>query len=116
MQRTLIDAHGQSTPFKPRFDASGLLPAIIVDAADGAVLMLGYMDEEALDATLRTGRVHFHSRSRAKLWCKGETSGNFLEVVDLRVDCDADALLVTCKPAGPTCHTGARSCFYRTLT
>lgn len=93
------------------FDARGLVPAIVQDEGDGAVLMLGWMDREALDATLDTRQVHFHSRSRNVLWRKGETSGNTLALVGVSVDCDRDALLVRAHPAGPTCHTGARSCF-----
>jgi phosphoribosyl-AMP cyclohydrolase / phosphoribosyl-ATP pyrophosphohydrolase len=94
-----------------RFGPDGLAPAIVQDAADGAVLMLAWMDAEALDATATTGEVHFHSRSRDRLWRKGETSGNVLRLVALAADCDADALLVTVDPAGPTCHRGTRSCF-----
>jgi phosphoribosyl-ATP pyrophosphohydrolase/phosphoribosyl-AMP cyclohydrolase len=94
-----------------RFDDQGLVPAIVQDAATGAVLMLAYMDREALDATLRTREVHFHSRSRDKLWKKGETSGNVLHLVELAPDCDADALLVKVHPAGPACHTGQATCF-----
>jgi phosphoribosyl-ATP pyrophosphohydrolase/phosphoribosyl-AMP cyclohydrolase len=94
-----------------RFDARGIVPAIVQDRADGRVLMLGWMDAEALDATLETGDVHFHSRSRDLLWRKGETSGNVLRLVEITTDCDADALLVTADPAGPTCHRGTRSCF-----
>lgn len=77
--------------------------------------MVGFMDAEALQATQDSGLVHFHSRSRQTLWQKGETSGNVLRVVEILVDCDQDALLVRAEPAGPTCHTGARSCFYRRL-
>ena len=95
----------------PRYDADGLVPAIVQDAADGRVLMLAWMDEEALNATVETGEVHFHSRSRNQLWKKGETSGNVLRLVSLAEDCDQDALLVTVDPAGPTCHRGTRSCF-----
>ena len=94
-----------------RFDEGGLVPAIVQDAATGAVLMLAYMDREALDATLRTREVHFHSRSRGKLWHKGETSGNVMHLVELTPDCDADALLVKVHPAGPACHTGEATCF-----
>jgi len=93
------------------FDEKGLVPAIVQDAQRGTVLMLAYMNAEALDATLRTREVHFHSRSRGKLWKKGETSGNVLHLVDLGVDCDGDALLVKAHPAGPTCHTGEATCF-----
>ncbi|HET9085765.1 MAG TPA: bifunctional phosphoribosyl-AMP cyclohydrolase/phosphoribosyl-ATP diphosphatase HisIE [Candidatus Limnocylindrales bacterium] len=94
-----------------RFDGDGLVPAVIQDVADGRVLMVGYMDAEALDATVATGEVHFHSRSRGRLWRKGETSGNVLRLVDIATDCDADALLVTVDPAGATCHRETRSCF-----
>jgi phosphoribosyl-ATP pyrophosphohydrolase/phosphoribosyl-AMP cyclohydrolase len=94
-----------------RFDDAGLVPAIVQDVVDGRVLMLAWMDAEALDATLATGDVHFHSRSRDALWRKGETSGNVLRLVDLAVDCDSDSLLVTVEPTGPTCHRGTRSCF-----
>jgi phosphoribosyl-ATP pyrophosphohydrolase/phosphoribosyl-AMP cyclohydrolase len=94
-----------------QYDGAGLVPAIVQDAGTGAVLMLAYMDREALAATLATREVHFHSRSRGKLWRKGETSGNVLHLVDLAVDCDGDALLVKAHPAGPTCHTGDATCF-----
>lgn len=93
------------------FGDQELVPAIVQDATDGRVLMLAWMDAEALAATLRTGDVHFHSRSRDALWRKGETSGNTLRLVELAIDCDRDALLVTVEPAGPTCHRGTRSCF-----
>ena len=93
------------------FDERGLVPAIVQDAGTGAVLMLAYMDREALEATVRTREVHFHSRSRGRLWKKGETSGNILHLVDLRLDCDGDALLVEVHPAGPSCHTGSATCF-----
>jgi phosphoribosyl-AMP cyclohydrolase / phosphoribosyl-ATP pyrophosphohydrolase len=93
------------------FGADGLVPAVVQDAADGRVLMVAYMDAEALAATLSTGEVHFHSRSRGQLWRKGETSGNVLRLVGLALDCDGDALLVTADPLGPTCHRGTRSCF-----
>ena len=91
--------------------ADGLVPAIAQDAADGRVLMLAWIDAEALAATLASGEVHFHSRSRGRLWRKGETSGNVLRLLDIELDCDADALLLQVEPAGPTCHRGARSCF-----
>lgn len=77
--------------------------------------MVAFMDEEALKKTRETGLAHFHSRSRGRLWLKGETSGHYLRVNEIRVDCDQDALVVLVKPEGPACHTGARSCFYRTL-
>ena len=93
------------------FGPDGLVPAVVQDAADGRVLMVAYMDAEALAATVATGEVHFHSRSRGRLWRKGETSGNVLRLVGLATDCDSDALLVTVDPVGPTCHRGTRSCF-----
>ena len=94
-----------------RFGPDGLVPAIVQDAADGRVLMLAWMDAEALTATVETGDVHFHSRSRDRLWRKGETSGNVLRLIDLAVDCDGDSLLLTADPVGPTCHRDTRSCF-----
>lgn len=94
-----------------RYDANGLVPAVVQDATDGRVLMLAYLDAEALEAMLATGEVHFHSRSRGRLWRKGETSGHVLRLVDLAVDCDGDALLLMADPVGPTCHRGTRSCF-----
>ena len=94
-----------------RFGADGLAPAVVQDAADGRVLMLAWMDDEALRATIETGEVHFHSRSRDRLWRKGETSGHVLRLVSIALDCDADALLVTADPVGPTCHRETRSCF-----
>lgn len=97
----------------PLFDANGLIPAIIQHARSGEVLMLGYMNEEALQQTQECGLVTFWSRSRKKLWCKGETSGNRLRLVDIRQDCDGDALLVLVEPEGPTCHTGEPTCFHR---
>ena len=90
---------------------NGLLPAVIQHARSGKVLMLGYMNAEALERTLTQRRVTFYSRSRRRLWTKGETSGNFLTVVDVVADCDSDALLVQAEPAGPTCHKGTESCF-----
>ena len=91
--------------------SDGLIPAIVQDARSGSVLMLGYMNQEALRATLTTKRVTFFSRSKERLWTKGETSGHFLDVVSVQADCDNDALLVRAYPQGPTCHTGADSCF-----
>ena len=89
----------------------GLLPAVVQDATDGSVLMLGYMDREALAATLASKRVTFWSRSKQRLWTKGETSGNHLELRAIRMDCDADTLLVLADPQGPACHRGTRTCF-----
>ncbi len=98
-------------PGAVRFGADGLVAGVVQDAADGRVLMVGYLDAEALAATLATGDVHFHSRSRDRLWRKGETSGNVLHLRGVAVDCDGDALLLQVDPAGPTCHRGTRSCF-----
>lgn len=97
------------------FDRDGLAPCVAQDSNTGEVLMLAYMNREALDRTIETGEVHFWSRSRQALWHKGETSGNVLRLRSLRFDCDADALLALVEPAGPACHTGERSCFFRTL-
>lgn len=93
------------------FDVNGLAPGVVQDAHTGQVLMVGYLNEESLELTRTTGRVHFWSRSRNELWEKGATSGNYLNVVDISLDCDADALLIAVNPEGPTCHTGAVSCF-----
>jgi phosphoribosyl-AMP cyclohydrolase len=107
----------EGATFAPRFDANGLLTAVVTDAGDGALLMVAHMNEEALKLTLETGIAHYWSRSRRSLWKKGETSGNFQRVVELRVDCDQDALWLKVAVAGDgaTCHTGRRSCFYRIL-
>lgn len=101
----------QLDPEAVRWGPEGLVPAVVQDVTDGRVLMLAWQDREALEATLRTGEVHFHSRSRDRLWRKGETSGNVLRLIDARLDCDGDAVLFTAEPAGRACHTGARSCF-----
>ena len=103
------------TAFRPRFDSAGLLAAIAQDAATGEILMVAFMDAEALGKTRETGLAHFHSRSRGRLWKKGETSGHVLHVEAILVDCDQDALVLKVRPAGPACHTGERSCFYRAL-
>ena len=100
-----------SAPPAVSFGPEGLVPAVVQDAVDGRVLMVAYMDAEALAATMVSGDVYFHSRSRGGLWRKGESSGNVLRLVDLAVDCDGDAILLTVDPAGPTCHRGTRSCF-----
>ncbi len=98
-----------------KYDANGLIPAIVQHEETGEILMLGYMDAEALRMTLEKRLVTFWSRSRSEYWTKGETSGNVLNLADIRKDCDVDALLVRARPAGPTCHTGHDSCFYRDL-
>lgn len=97
-----------------KFDAAGLVTAVVTDRA-GGVLMVAHMNADAVAATLATGEATFWSRSRARLWKKGETSGNVLRVIELRVDCDQDALWVIAEPAGAACHTGAASCFYRRI-
>jgi phosphoribosyl-AMP cyclohydrolase len=98
-----------------RFDAKGLIPAIVQDADSNQVLMMAYMNIESLQLTLETNETHFWSRSRQELWHKGATSGNIQKVVEIRVDCDADTLLIRVNPAGPACHTGEQTCFYRNM-
>jgi phosphoribosyl-AMP cyclohydrolase len=98
-----------------KFDANGLIPAIVQDGKTRQVLMLAWMNAESLQNTLESGETWFWSRSRGELWHKGATSGNTQAVVEVRYDCDADALLVLVDPAGPACHTGEMSCFYRSL-
>ena len=99
-----------------KFNEKGLIPAIVQDADTGEVLMLGYMNEEAIRRTLSSGEVWFYSRSRQELWHKGETSGNRLIVRELWKDCDSDTILVKAKPLGPVCHTGNKTCFFQKLT
>jgi phosphoribosyl-AMP cyclohydrolase len=103
--------------FMPHFDDDGLIPAIVTDAASGTVLMFAWMNAEALSLSLTTKTAHFWSRSRAKIWRKGEESGNILQIEDVRTDCDQDVLLVRAHVAGDgvACHTGSTSCFYRTV-
>ncbi len=98
-----------------KFDPNGLVPAIVQDAETNQVLMLAYMNEESLRLTLEKGETVFWSRSRGELWHKGETSGNIQKVIEVRVDCDADTLLILVHPAGPACHTGNQTCFYRNI-
>ncbi|MDR3461769.1 MAG: phosphoribosyl-AMP cyclohydrolase [Beijerinckiaceae bacterium] len=107
----------EGTDFRPRFDRDGLIACVTVDAGDGAVLMLAHMNAEALRLTLETGIAHYWSRSRQSLWRKGDTSGQTQTVIEIRTDCDQDALLMRVKPGGDggACHTGRRSCFYRVL-
>jgi phosphoribosyl-ATP pyrophosphohydrolase/phosphoribosyl-AMP cyclohydrolase len=100
--------------FVPAYDDRGLVPCVVQDAETGTLLMLAWMNAEALRKTRETGEVHFWSRSRSTLWRKGETSGNTLKLVELRLDCDQDAILAIARPAGPTCHTGTTSCFHTT--
>lgn len=117
MSETPLSLHEreQGACFAPVFDAAGLLTAVVVDAATGAVLVVAHVNREALDATLASGNVTFWSRSRQRLWMKGETSGHVLKVAEMLVDCDQDALVIRAHPAGPTCHTGAVNCFYRRI-
>ena len=105
----------QGSRLDPKWDAAGLVTAVVTDHATGEVLMLAHMDAEALAATQATGEAHFFSRSRRRLWKKGESSGHVLTVREMRIDCDQDAVWLRCDPAGPACHTGERSCFYRRL-
>jgi phosphoribosyl-AMP cyclohydrolase len=115
MSEAMAPDRENGAAFLPKFDSQGLMTAIAVDVASKDILMVAFMDEEALAKTRETGLAHFHSRSRGKLWLKGETSGHFLRVAEIRVDCDQDALVLLVRPEGPACHTGAVSCFYRRL-
>lgn len=99
----------------PKYDAAGLITAVATNRTTGDVLMVAHMNAEALRLTVETNVAHFWSRSRGALWKKGESSGNVLRVVDIRIDCDQDAVWLLVDPAGPACHTGARSCFYRRI-
>ena len=98
-----------------KYDANGLIPALAQDAETNQVLMVAWMNADALRLTRETGDAHFWSRSRNEMWRKGATSGNILRVMEIRVDCDADTLLLRVLPAGPACHTGSDTCFFRTL-
>lgn len=100
----------------PKFDSNGLITAVVTDHRSGDVLMVAHMNAQALALTRETRIAHFWSRSRKSLWKKGETSGHFLNVVEMRIDCDQDALWVRAQPEGPACHTGETSCFYRRVT
>ncbi len=102
---------------RPKFDAAGLVTCVATDAANGEVLMVAHMNDEALRKTIETGEAHYYSRSRQALWRKGESSGHVQRVVEMRVDCDQDAIWIRVEQAGPgACHTGRRSCFYRIVT
>lgn len=111
----VVDDREKGSIFQPKFDGNGLMTAVVTDAATHQVLMVAFMNRDALQATQKTGIAHFWSRSRQSLWKKGETSGNLLHVAEILVDCDQDALVIRANPAGPACHTGATSCFYRKL-
>ncbi len=106
----------EGTPDGVRYDENGLVPVIAQDASTGEVLMLAYANREAVEETTKTGEAHYYSRSRGELWRKGATSGNTQRVVEVRLDCDGDALLYRVEPRGPACHTGERSCFFTTLS
>ena len=110
--RVLIDS---SLALEPRWDANGLVTAVATDAGSGELLMVAHMNAQALAATLATGEAHYWSRSRQELWHKGATSGHIQRVAEMRIDCDQDAIWMKVEPAGPACHTGARSCFYRRI-
>ena len=111
----MTDARDTGLTLNPKYDRDGLITAVVTDDASGEVLMVAHMNAQALALTVDTGLAHFWSRSRQALWKKGETSGHMLEVRDIRIDCDQDAVWVKAIPAGPTCHTGARSCFFRRI-
>ena len=111
----MTDARDTGLTLNPKYDRDGLITAVVTDDASGEVLMVAHMNAQALALTVETGLAHFWSRSRQALWKKGETSGHMLEVRDIRIDCDQDAVWVKAIPAGPTCHTGARSCFFRRI-
>jgi len=104
-----------SLELNPKWDERGLIQAVATDAATGEVLMVAHMDAAALAATLTTGEAHYWSRSRREVWHKGGTSGNIQRVREIRIDCDQDAVVLTVEPAGPACHTGEVSCFYRAV-
>ncbi|MFS0770923.1 phosphoribosyl-AMP cyclohydrolase [Sphingomonas sp. 1P08PE] len=110
----MTEPRDRSLSLDPAYDAAGLVTAVVSDR-HGALLMVAHMNAEALAATQATGEATFWSRSRGRLWKKGETSGNVLRVVEMRIDCDQDALWLIVDPAGPACHTGAQSCFYRRI-
>jgi phosphoribosyl-AMP cyclohydrolase len=103
----------QGSVLSPKWDANGLITGVVTDATTGELLMVAHLNADALTLTQKTGEAHFWSRSRGRIWKKGEESGNVLRVTELLIDCDQDALWIKAEPAGPTCHTGKRNCFYR---
>lgn len=105
----------QGSALNPRYDVNGLITAVVTDHLSGEVLMLAHMNAEALAATIASKEATFFSRSRGRLWKKGETSGHVMRVIEARIDCDQDAVWLRCEPAGPACHTGEQSCFYRRI-
>jgi phosphoribosyl-AMP cyclohydrolase len=108
-----MNSRETGTVLDPKWDADGLITGVVTDATSGALLMVAHLNAEALALTQATGEAHFWSRSRGRLWRKGEESGNVLRVVDLLIDCDQDTIWLKVEPAGAACHTGKRSCFYR---
>ncbi len=112
----MTDSRETGLTLDPKYDANGLITAVVTDAESGEVLMLAHMNAKALAATVSTGEAHFWSRSRGELWRKGATSGNVIRVREMRIDCDQDAVWLIADAAGPACHTGERSCFYRRVT
>lgn len=111
----MVDTRDTCLILDPKYDAAGLVTAVVTDHASGDLLMVAHMNAESLAATRASGEATFWSRSRGALWRKGETSGHVMRVIEIRIDCDQDALWLIVEPAGPACHTGARSCFYRRL-
>ena len=109
------EARDRGLSLNPKYDRDGLITAVVTNADGGEVLMVAHMNAQALKLTVETGLAHFWSRSRQSLWKKGETSGHMLQVRDMRIDCDQDAVWIKATPAGPACHTGARSCFFRRI-
>ena len=112
---TSDNSRDETTTFTPKFGADGLLTAVAIDADNGQLLMVAHMNAEAVEKTLETGFAHYWSRSRKALWRKGETSGNHQEIVEIRTDCDQDAMQLLVRQTGPACHTGRKSCFYRVV-
>ncbi|WP_116092178.1 phosphoribosyl-AMP cyclohydrolase [Sphingomonas crusticola] len=111
----MIDDIEHGSNLAPRWDAAGLITAVVTDRNSGELLMVAHMNADALKHTIDSGEAWFWSRSRGALWKKGETSGNVMRVAELRIDCDQDAVWLKVEPAGPACHTGERSCFYRRI-
>jgi len=111
----MSDSRDTGLVLDPNYDAAGLITAVATDRATGELLMLAHMNAEALAMTIATREAHFWSRSRGRLWKKGESSGHVLRVADIRIDCDQDAIWLIVEPAGPACHTGQRSCFFRRI-
>lgn len=109
------DLRESGTELDPKFDVNGLVTGVVTDHQTGDLLMVAHMNAEAIALTRKTGIAHFWSRSRARIWKKGESSGHILTVIEMRVDCDQDAIWIRAEPAGPACHTGQSSCFYRRI-